>query len=369
MTADEHGRGDRRRDRRRARRARHRGADPAQRRSATSASSRRCASSRTPSARPHPYVVGINLAGDEAGYPPGPFAEAYAVAAAAGLGCTVHAGEWAGPGVRPRRARAAGHADLPRRAGDRGPGPRRRARASRGIVLECCPTSNVVLGVFDSYEAHPLPALREAGVRVTLGSDDPPYFGASVGGEYAVAHERFGLGRRRRCASLTRTAIEASFAEPALREALLARSATATAPGRRLPHLSRTAPPAPSRRHSQRRLQCTAGRSGRSRSPSPWPSAPSGSRRAGPTTRAVAAAAPRPPRPQGKKIRVGVVTDIGGLNDRGVQRAGQHRPAARDQGARRRRPRADLQVERRLRPEPDARSRSRSTTSSSPTAS
>jgi adenosine deaminase len=57
-------------------------------------------------------------------------------------------------------------------------------------------------------------------VRVTLASDDPPYFGASVGGEYAVANERFGMdeGELR---ALTRTAIEASFAEPALREALL----------------------------------------------------------------------------------------------------------------------------------------------------
>jgi adenosine deaminase len=101
-----------------------------------------------------------------------------------------------------------------------------RELAARGIVLECCPTSNVVLGVFESYEAHPLNALREAGVKVTLGSDDPPYFGASVGGEYEVARERFGLddGELR---ELTRTAIEAGFAEPELREALLARLGTA----------------------------------------------------------------------------------------------------------------------------------------------
>jgi adenosine deaminase len=79
-----------------------------------------------------------------------------------------------------------------------------------------------VLGVFDSYEAHPLPALREAGVRVTLGSDDPPYFGASVGGEYAVARERFGMGDAE-LRELTRTAVEAGFAEPELREALLSR--------------------------------------------------------------------------------------------------------------------------------------------------
>src|SRR3954468_6207084 len=45
----------------------------------------------------HPYIVGFNLAGDEAGYPPAQFKEAYEIAAASGLGCTVHAGEHAGP--------------------------------------------------------------------------------------------------------------------------------------------------------------------------------------------------------------------------------------------------------------------------------
>ena len=41
-----------------------------------------------------------------------------------------------------------------------------------------------MLGIYPTYEEHPLPRLRDAGVRVTLGSDDPPYFGASIGGEY-----------------------------------------------------------------------------------------------------------------------------------------------------------------------------------------
>jgi adenosine deaminase len=171
--------------------------------------------------RPHPYVVGFQMAGDEAGYPPGPFAEAYAIAAAAGLGCSVHAGEWAGA----ESVRAALELPVTRI----GHGVRAiedpalvAELARRGIVLECCPTSNVVLGVFDSYEAHPLPALRAAGVRVTLASDDPPYFGASVGGEYDVARERFGWDDAALLA-VTRTAIEASFAEPPLRAALLRR--------------------------------------------------------------------------------------------------------------------------------------------------
>jgi adenosine deaminase len=171
--------------------------------------------------RPHRYVVGFQMSGDEAGYPPEPFAEAYALAERAGLGCTVHAGEWAGA------ASVRGALELPVTRLAHGvraiedPGLVREL-AARGIVLECCPTSNVALGVFDSYESHPLPALRQAGVRVTLGSDDPPYFGASVGGEYAIARDRFGLDDSALC-EVTRTAIEASFAEPALREALLAR--------------------------------------------------------------------------------------------------------------------------------------------------
>jgi adenosine deaminase len=96
--------------------------------------------------------------------------------------------------------------------------------ARRQITLEVCPTSNVVLGVFPTFQEHPFPLLREAGIPLTLGSDDPPYFGASVAGEYAIAHEYFGLSDEE-LVGVTRTAIEASFAEPALRDHLLTRLA------------------------------------------------------------------------------------------------------------------------------------------------
>ena len=94
--------------------------------------------------------------------------------------------------------------------------------AERGIVLEVCPTSNVATGVFASVEEHPLRAQRDAGVKVTLGSDDPPWFGATIGGEYALARERLGFeeGELR---DVTRTAIQAAFAEEPLRTALLNR--------------------------------------------------------------------------------------------------------------------------------------------------
>jgi adenosine deaminase len=94
--------------------------------------------------------------------------------------------------------------------------------AARQTVLECCPTSNVVLDLFRSYEDHPLPRLMEAGVMVTLASDDPPYFGASIGGEYAVCRDWYGFDDDR-LRTITRTAIEAAFCEKTLKQSLMLR--------------------------------------------------------------------------------------------------------------------------------------------------
>ena len=167
----------------------------------------------------HPYVVGFNLGGDEANHPPERFAVAYAIARGAGLGCTVHAGEHAGPeSVRGALALPVSRISHGVRAAE---DPALVAElAERGVVLEVCPTSNVATGVYADYDDHPLGALRDAGVRITLGSDDPPYFGATIGGEYAVARERFGLDEEQ-LRQITTTALEAAFAEDALRQALL----------------------------------------------------------------------------------------------------------------------------------------------------
>ena len=80
---------------------------------------------------PHPYVVGFSMAGDEENYPPAAYAEAFEIAAAAGLGCTVHAGEWAGPESVREGLRAAGEPHRPRGALDRGSGARGRAGRER----------------------------------------------------------------------------------------------------------------------------------------------------------------------------------------------------------------------------------------------
>jgi adenosine deaminase len=167
---------------------------------------------------PHPYVVGFSMAGDEAGFPAHDFVEVFEIAADAGLGCTIHAGEWAGA----ESVRAALELPITRIAhGVRAiEDPALVSElAERGMVLDTCPTSNIVLGVFPSYEEHPLPALRAAGVKVTLGSDDPPYFGATIEGEYDVCAERMGFGEDD-LRDVTLTAIEAAFCDEGLREEL-----------------------------------------------------------------------------------------------------------------------------------------------------
>ena len=183
---------------------------------------RALAVARYAAAETHPYVVGFSMAGDEANFPIADFAEPYAIAAAAGLGCTVHAGEWAGPdSVRAALSLPVTRIDHGVRAIEE---PALVSQlAERELVLNTCPTSNVVLGVFPSFDKHPLPQLRDAGVRLTLGSDDPPYFGATIGGEYHVCAERLGFSEAD-LQTITATAIDAAFCDEELKAALRARA-------------------------------------------------------------------------------------------------------------------------------------------------
>jgi adenosine deaminase len=173
----------------------------------------------------HPYVTGFGMGGDEAGYPPQLFRRAFEIAAEAGLGITCHAGEWGGP----ESVRAA--LELPNLTRI-GHGVRSiedpalvREIADRGIVLEVCLTSNVVLGLYADYGSHPLRQLVAAGVRTTLGSDDPPYWHASIGREYEVAQE-MGLDPHQ----FTQFAIESAFLPAAERAALRDRLPAAKLP-------------------------------------------------------------------------------------------------------------------------------------------
>ncbi|RDB42233.1 adenosine deaminase [Halomonas sp. DQ26W] len=79
-----------------------------------------------------------------------------------------------------------------------------------GVVLTVCPLSNVKLNVVGRMEDHPLPQLLDAGLRVTLNSDDPAYFGGGMLDNYLACHEVFGWSRET-FIQLAGTAIEAAF--------------------------------------------------------------------------------------------------------------------------------------------------------------
>ncbi|RWN98705.1 adenosine deaminase [Mesorhizobium sp.] len=170
----------------------------------------------------HPLVAGFGVAGDERMGDLEDYVRAFEIAREAGLGITVHAGELMGwesvkaalDHIRPARighgVRAIENPDLVRRI------------AHEGVVLECCPSSNIALRVFDSFADHPFPALLAAGCKVTLNSDDPPYFRTSLKREYDIAAEHFSMNDKA-LASVTRTAIDAAFVDRKTKAMLLGR--------------------------------------------------------------------------------------------------------------------------------------------------
>lgn len=169
----------------------------------------------------HPYVVGVNLAGDEAGFPPAQFKEAFEIITKAGLKSVVHAGEWCGPdegiweALNNLPVNRLGHGvrsiEDPKLVS---------YLVDHNIMLECCPTSNIAFGAFPSYEAHSFNKLRAAGVKVCLNTDDPPFVHTTLGQEYLVAHEHFGLNNED-LVQITKDAIEASFADEKTKKMLL----------------------------------------------------------------------------------------------------------------------------------------------------
>jgi adenosine deaminase len=175
--------------------------------------------------RRHPRVVALSIDGNEAaaGRTGRRFAEAFRRAAEAGIHRTVHAGESSGPeGVRDAvEFLLAERIDHGVRASE---DPALvRELADRGIPLDVCPGSNVLLGRYPDRRSHPLDSLRRAGVRVSINTDDPALMGHSLAGEYAETADAYGwdIAVLR---ELARTSIEASFCQPDARRRLLAQS-------------------------------------------------------------------------------------------------------------------------------------------------
>jgi adenosine deaminase len=138
-------------------------------------------------------VVGVDLAGNEAEFPALPFLGIFSSARQAGLGITLHAGEWSGPGSVREAIEAMGAARIAH--GGRvmeDPDTIALARDHR-TVFEICLTSNLHSGVATDLDHHPLPRMIEAGLQVTLNTDDPGISAISLSDEYALAVDRLGL--------------------------------------------------------------------------------------------------------------------------------------------------------------------------------
>ena len=137
-------------------------------------------------------LIALGLGGPEIGHPVEKFARSFERVLAAGIPCILHAGETDGPdsiwsALRVASSRRIGHGV--RSVED----PRLVAHLrQRQIPLEVCPTSNICLKVYPSYARHSLPELIEAGLYVTLNSDDPPMFNTTLTNEYRIGVREWG---------------------------------------------------------------------------------------------------------------------------------------------------------------------------------
>ncbi|PVH29065.1 adenosine deaminase [Pararhodobacter oceanensis] len=166
------------------------------------------------------FITGFGIAGDEKAFHPKDFTWAFDCAREAGLRLTAHAGEWGGAqSVRDAldhlKVERIGHGvqsidDLA--LVDR--------LAEDGITLEVCPGSNVVLGVYPDFASHPIARLREREVKVTISTDDPPFFHTTLVKEYEELARVFGWTEED-FRAMNADAMRAAFCDAATRDRIL----------------------------------------------------------------------------------------------------------------------------------------------------
>ena len=166
------------------------------------------------------WLVGFGMAGDEQKGEQRDFAYSFDVAREAGLHLTSHACEWRGPqevrnAIEDLGVERIGHGV--------------RAIADPAVVdliaecevtLEICPGSNVFLGVFPSLAEHPIDRFRRHGVKVTVSTDDPPFFHTTMRREYADLARTFGWDEEI-WAEIHKTTMQAAFCDDATRDRIL----------------------------------------------------------------------------------------------------------------------------------------------------
>lgn len=171
-------------------------------------------------AHPHPRVVGFGMAGDETFGAPKDFARVFDIAKDAGLHLTAHAGEFMGPASIRGILDDLGVARI-------GHGVRAcedpalvAELAARGVALELCPSSNISMNVVASMADHPIRSYLDAGLCVTISTDDPPFFKTDIAAEYAQVAAIHALDPAEMLA-ISRNAMGAAFCDETTKRRIL----------------------------------------------------------------------------------------------------------------------------------------------------
>ncbi|QPM90373.1 adenosine deaminase [Pseudooceanicola algae] len=172
------------------------------------------------------FVVGFGMSGDEARGKFRDFTYAFDMAREAELGLTVHAGEW-GPSRMVREAveelRVSRIGPAPRAVED--PAVLELLRR-HDVTVEACPGAGVALGLYPDLAHHPVEQIRRSGVKLTISTDDPAYFGLSMASEYAALRKTFGWDDEI-FAQIAKTALDAAFCDTVTKAKLAKRLETA----------------------------------------------------------------------------------------------------------------------------------------------
>ena len=171
------------------------------------------------------WLVGFGMAGAEDAGTAGDFSYAFDMARDAGLRLTSHAGEWGGAqsiwdtlqDLKVERVGHGVHAINDSKLVD--------YLVETGVVLEVNPGSNVALGVYPSLAEHPIAKLRDAGVKVTVSTDDPPFFNTTMTSEFEQLERVFGWGVND-FKQLNQAALEAAFCDAATKDLIAKRLET-----------------------------------------------------------------------------------------------------------------------------------------------
>ena len=163
------------------------------------------------------FITGFGIGGAEDMGKARDFLWSFDCAREAGLRLTAHAGEWGDPmSVRETwkdlNVERLGHgvraSEDPRLVEE---------LAEAGVVLEVCPGSNIALGIYPDIQRHPIERLRDAGVKVTVSTDDPPFFHTTMEREFDMLVEGLGWSDEELIA-VNQTALDAAFCDAQTKE-------------------------------------------------------------------------------------------------------------------------------------------------------